>query len=576
MEKIIVRRKVEKNLSSLSHLHPVLQRIYAARSVTSPDELNRELVGLLPFTDLLDINKAVMRLAQAIKYKEHILIIGDFDADGATSTTLAVSALKLMGAQQVSYLVPNRFTFGYGLTPEIVSVAADRNPKLIITVDNGIASFAGVSRANELGIDVIITDHHLPSETLPSASAIVNPNQKGDPFLSKCMAGVAVIFYVMIALRRWLQDDHWFERQNISCPNMAQFLDLVALGTVADLVPLDSNNRIMVHQGLYRIQSGRTRPGILALLEVAGKSYEKTTTTELGFIIGPRLNAAGRLDDMSLGIACLLAQNYTEAKNMAQQLNQLNQERRAIELQMQQEAFSIVERMNLTKQLPKGLCLYDEDWHQGVVGLVASRVKEKINRPVIAFAKADDTVLKGSARSIQGLHIRDVLDNIAMEHPHLLSKFGGHAMAAGLSISAKSLPAFKEAFAVEVARHVSDDDLLGRIETDGELQPEDFSLDTAELLRNAGPWGQGFPEPIFDGVFNMVDQYIVGQRHLKLLLQVPGSNVYLDGIAFNIDLSRWPNNHCKSVQLAYRLDINEYQGRRKLQLVIEEIMKKDV
>jgi single-stranded-DNA-specific exonuclease len=571
MSKVIVRRELAADLSGLADLHPLLQRVYAARQVTSSDEVDCELKGLLPYTDMLNIEAAAKRLAKAVSTQERILIVGDFDADGATSTVLAVSALRSFGAQYVRYLVPNRFAFGYGLTPEIVDVAKDQSPDLLITVDNGISSVAGVERAKELGIDVLITDHHLPGDHVPEGCIIVNPNQKGDLFSSKSLAGVGVIFYAMLALRSELKNMNWFEKINRECPNMAQYLDLVALGTVADVVPLDKNNRILVQQGLRRIRAGYTCAGILALLSVADKSRESISATDLGFAIGPRLNAAGRLEDMSLGISCLLSRDPNSAHRKAKKLDHLNKERRAIETQMKREAFDVIDQLNFDRKLPIGVCLLDETWHQGIIGLVAARVKEKVSRPTIAFAKVSPDTLKGSARSVKGLHIRDVLDNIAKANPHLLTKFGGHAMAAGLSIHPDNYEEFSKVFAEEVGKILSEDDLQDRIETDGELVSDDFTLDIAELLRSAGPWGQNFPEPRFDGIFQLVDQHIVGRRHLKMTLQIPSTDIFIDGIAFNVDADKWPNFNCQQAHVVYRLDINEFNGRRKLQLLVEDL-----
>lgn len=571
MKKKIVRHSSVEAQSSLGDLHPVLQRVYSARKITCEAELSRELNGLLPFNALKGIDTATARLVEAIQAQQHILIVGDFDADGATSTALAVSALRAFGAKQVSYVVPNRFEYGYGLSPGIVDVAKQHNPDLIITVDSGISSHAGVDHANELGIEVMITDHHLPPDTLPAACAIVNPNQRGDDFPCKCLAGVGVIFYVMLALRAGLQKIEWFSKNNIALPNMAQFLDLVALGTVADVVPLDKNNRILVHQGLRRIRAAKARPGINALLTVSGRQRETLRATDLGFAIGPRLNAAGRLEDMTEGVTCLLAEDEATAQVLAQRLDDLNKERRLIEAKMKEEAFDVVDKLHLNQQLPHGVCLYQEEWHQGVVGLVASRVKEKVHRPVIAFAKSEEGVLKGSARSIPGLHICDVLSDIATKHPTLISKFGGHAMAAGLSLPLERYEDFSQAFADQVRERLNEEDLQPKLPSDGDLSLEEVNLPFAELLQNAGPWGQGFPEPIFDGAFKLVGQRVVGERHLKLVLQMPGSEQYIDGIMFNINLEEWPNHHCQQVHLAYRLDINEYQGRRKLQLLVEQM-----
>ncbi len=567
---VIVRRAIDEG-NDLDTLNPLLRRIYSARNISKLDELSSELAGLISFNLLLNIEKATERLAKAIFENQNILIVGDFDVDGATSSALAVSALHAMGAKQVSYLVPNRFTYGYGLTAEIVEVASEQKPDLIVTVDNGISSHAGIDRANELGIDVLITDHHLPGATLPKAYTIVNPNQPGDEFPSKNLAGVGVIFYVMLALRSYLNSKQWFSEQQIPCPKMSRYLDLVALGTVADVVPLDKNNRIMVSQGLRRIRAGFTCYGISALLQVAGRKPDSLKAMDLGYSVGPRLNAAGRLVDMSIGISCLLADNLSAALTLARKLDDLNKDRRVIETKMKQEAFDAIDELNLSGELPDGLCVYEEHWHQGVVGLVAARVKERVHRPVIAFAKVDDETLKGSARSITGLHIRDVLEAIATNHPELISKFGGHAMAAGLSLDAKNYKAFTAEFEKEVSLRVNKDDLHGKYETDGELTTEELNLETAEMLTDAGPWGQGFPEPIFDGKFNLISQRVVGSRHLKLVLQAPDTDHYVDAILFNADLDEWPNHNCRSIVTVYRMDVNEFNDRRRLQLIIEHI-----
>lgn len=571
MRKKIIRREFEQDSGKLDGFHPLLQRIYAARDVHSADDVSRELNDLLPFHTLKDIDKAAMRIADAVMQQQTILIVGDFDADGATSTTIAVSALREMGAEHVHFIVPNRFEYGYGLTPEIIDVAKSKKPNLIITVDNGISSIAGVTHANQLDIDVVVTDHHLAGQELPDAFAIVNPNQPGDGFESKCIAGVGVIFYVMLAVRAALKDREWFDQEGIAMPNMASYLDLVALGTVADVVKLDKNNRVLVHQGMRRIRAAHTRPGILALLQIARRQYGSLVATDLGYAIGPRLNAAGRLDDMSLGINCLLADDMKTALQIASQLDQLNHERRALEIQMRDEAFEYVDELNLSDNLPMGLCLYNEHWHQGIVGLVASRVKEKVHLPTIAFAQENDMSIKGSARSIKGLHIRDALDAIATQYPHLISKFGGHAMAAGLSIRREHFEEFSEVFANYVSVALGKDDLERRVESDGLLENDDFTLETAQLLRDAGPWGQGFPEPTFDGHFEIAEQRLVGEKHLKLTLKLPSTETFLDAIAFNVDLSMWPNQRCQEIYTAYRLDVNEYRGRRKLQVIVEHL-----
>lgn len=577
MKKIIIRRSPPSDpLAHLADLHPVLQRVYGARGVSSKNELERDLSALLPFQDLLGITEAAHLLADVLAQQEKILIIGDFDADGATSTALAVSALRTFGAQFVDYLVPNRFEFGYGLTPEIIAVAVKRQPNLIITVDNGISSYAGVEAANQAGIKVLITDHHLPGEKLPAAAAIVNPQQPGDCFLSKNLAGVGVIFYVMLALRSELRARNWFMQQKIAEPNMAQFLDLVALGTVADLVPLDHNNRILVYQGMQRIKAGKVRPGLKALFAIAGRSPERIAASDLGFAIGPRLNAAGRLSDMSLGIECLLCEDLSRAHELATQLGSLNEERRLIEREMKNQAFSDLNKLlqeNFQQEnLPLGLCLFDEQWHQGVIGLLAARVKEHFHRPVIVFAPGNSSQeLKGSARSVTGLHIRDILDAVAAQHPGLITKFGGHAMAAGLTLERSAYEPFSKAFAAEVAKRVDPASLRGELYSDGELEQHDFCLDLAKKLREAGPWGQAFPEPLFDGHFRILEQRIVGGKHLKLTLQHKDCSHQLDAIAFNVDVECWPNHRSTQIKAAYRLDINEYLGRSNIQLILEQL-----
>lgn len=567
MEKIIVRRPITELNSQLPSLHPLLQRIYEGRGIASINELGQEFEHLLPYTALKGIDGAVACIYEALQQRQKITIIGDFDADGATSTALAVLALRRFAAAEVSFLTPNRFVYGYGLTPEIVEVAAQGKPSVIITVDNGISSIEGVERANQLGIKVVITDHHLPGAQLPNAAAIVNPNQHGDNFPGKNTAGVGVIFYVMLALRRYLRDQQWFVQQQIPEPNMAELLDLVALGTVADVVPLDRNNRILVQHGLRRIQVGKARPGILALLTIANRSPEKLVAMDLGFAIAPRLNAAGRLEDMSLGIECLLAEEPTEAMRLAQRLDSLNKERKDIEDSMHQHALDFLKNWGNNQNLPLGLCLHDESWHQGVIGILASRIKDRVHRPVIAFASVSATEFKGSARSIPGLHIRDALEAIASRHPQLLQRFGGHAMAAGLSLHPDNFAKFSQAFNEEVSRHLSQDDLQQKILSDGELTSADLTLDIAGILRDAGPWGQGFPPPLFDNVFTVIEQRILGTRHLKLVLGL-GQQVF-DAIAFNINADKWQAQRPQQIRAAYRLDINEYRGMRKLQLLVE-------
>jgi len=567
--KIIQRRPLTATGDLPSDMDPVLHRIYRARQVTSAQELEQSVERLIPPACLKGTAQAARLLADAIERRLRLLIVADFDADGATSCALAVRALRALGAQDVHYLVPNRFEYGYGLTPEIVRLAAQRKPDLIITVDNGISSVAGAEEARRHGIEVLITDHHFPGEMLPPAAVIVNPNQPGDDFPSKSLAGVGVIFYVMLALRAHLRETGWFTQRHVAEPNLARLLDLVALGTVADVVPLDHNNRVLVGQGLRRITQGAACAGINALLRTAGRSPERATAMDLGYVVGPRLNAAGRLTDMSLGIECLLTDDPDVAQDMACELDALNHERRGIEARMQQQALAAVEHLHLDQAaLPRGLCLFDESWHQGVIGLVAARIKERVHRPVIAFAPAGGDEIKGSARSVPGLHIRDTLDAVATRNPQLLSKFGGHAMAAGLTLRRADLESFRQAFDEEVSRHLSDDDLQGKILSDGELDATELTLSLAELLRTAGPWGQGFPEPLFDGCFEVLNQRVVGERHLKMTLRVPGRSKTVDAIAFN-SVRENPVPAYARIRAVYKLDVNEYQGSRALQLIIE-------
>jgi single-stranded-DNA-specific exonuclease len=566
----IESRLLPDTLPFLGDLPPLLTRLYAARGVTSQDELDKGLARLIPYQQLKGIDAAVDLLVTALQQRQRILIVGDFDADGATASTVGVLGLRLLGAAHVDYLVPNRFEFGYGLTPEIVKVALEREPELLMTVDNGISSVEGVAAAKAAGLQVLVTDHHLPGHELPAADAIVNPNQPGCTFPSKALAGVGVIFYVLMALRARLRDIGWFEASGRAQPNLGELLDLVALGSVADVVPLDANNRILVHQGLMRIRAGRARPGLKAILEVARREPSRITSTDLGFILGPRLNAAGRLDDMSLGIECLLCEDETLAREMAVQLDELNQDRKSIEQGMQREALAQLKDLPL-ESMPFGLCLFEAEWHQGVIGILASRLKERYHRPTIAFASAGEGVLKGSARSVPGFHIRDALDAVAAKHPELISKFGGHAMAAGLSLPEQNFPAFAEAFDAEVRRQLTEEDLTGRLLSDGTLAVEEFHLELARALRNAGPWGQHFPEPLFHGVFQLVEQRVVGERHLKMVLKTECGTVKLDGIAFGVDRDVWPNPTVRWVELAYKLDLNEFRGNETVQLMVAHI-----
>ncbi|PMC21869.1 single-stranded-DNA-specific exonuclease RecJ, partial [Klebsiella aerogenes] len=502
----------------------------------------------------------------------HIVVVGDFDADGATSTALSVLALRALGYGNVSYLVPNRFEDGYGLSPEVVEQAHACGAQMIMTVDNGISSHAGVDHAHTLGIPVLVTDHHLPGDTLPAAEAIVNPNLRDCDFPSKSLAGVGVAFYLMLALRTFLRDNGWFEARGIAAPNLAELLDLVALGTVADVVPLDANNRILTWQGLSRIRAGKCRPGIKALLEISNRDPQKLAASDLGFALGPRLNAAGRLDDMSVGVALLLCDNIGEARVLANELDALNQTRKEIEQGMQAEALTLCQQLERSSDtLPGGLAMYHPQWHQGVVGILASRIKERFHRPVIAFAPTGDGTLKGSGRSIQGLHMRDALERLDTLYPGLILKFGGHAMAAGLSLEEARFEEFQQRFGELVTEWLDPALLQGEVVSDGPLAAAEMSMEVAQMLRDAGPWGQMFPEPLFDGRFRLLQQRLVGERHLKVMVEPVDGGPLLDGIAFNIDTSIWPDNGVREVQLAYKLDINEFRGNRSLQLIIDHL-----
>jgi single-stranded-DNA-specific exonuclease len=570
----IRRRSVVAANDFAAHLHPVLRRVYAARGIDKESDLNLSLDQLLPVGSLEGLDAAV-RLLAAHRAAGRVLVIGDFDADGATSTALVVRALRAMQFAHVDFLVPNRFRFGYGLTPEIVALAATRSPSLIVTVDNGVSSVAGVETAREIGVPVLVTDHHLPGAVLPRAEAMVNPNLPGSRFASPALAGVGVAFYLVAALAKALGEERF---------RIADLLDLVALGTVADMVPLDRNNRILVSQGIKRIRAGRCVAGIRALLESAGRRHDALSAADLGFAVAPRLNAAGRLTDMSVGIACLLADQPEEAARLAGLLAKLNDERREIEQRMQLEAVGLADDLRYGDAVESlGVCLFDESWHQGVVGLVAGRIKDRLHRPVIAFARAEDGSLRGSARSVSGVNIRDALESIGTRQPGLIDKFGGHAMAAGLSLPEANLPDFKIAFAAEIAARVDRESLSGVIYSDGALDAEELCIDTAQALRGAGPWGQGFPEPVFDGEFKIVDARIVGGKHLKLRLgaaqrgrepigggaPTTGGGEPIDAIAFGYVGGAFEDARLQcgaTIQLAYRLEINEFRGAERVQL----------
>ena len=580
MHKEIVRREHINDEHLPETIHPIIRQIYARRGVTRKEQLELTTSRLCPVETLKGLPQACEILYQALKEQKNITVIGDFDADGATSTALMMEALQMLGSTNFHFLVPNRFKYGYGLTPEIVDIAASQGAQVLVTVDNGISCIAGVKRAKAIGLEVVVTDHHLPGATTPPADAIVNPNQVGCNFASKSLAGVGVAFYFMLALRKYLREQQWFEQQNIKEPNIAQLLDLVALGTVADVVSLDANNRILVEQGLKRIRAGATRPGIQALIEIAGKNQQKLVASDFGFALGPRINAAGRLDDMAFGINCLLAKDLSTARVMAADLDDLNKARREIEQSMQIEAEQVLASLQFSEEnLPHGISLFHADWHQGVIGIVAGRLKEKYHRPSIVFARGsdeniddthnDNNEIKGSARSIPGLHIRDLLEYIDSQHPGIIAKFGGHAMAAGLSIARDQFETFSMLFEQYAQQWLSTEALTGVLASDGELLTHDMTLNFAQLLRDAGPWGQNFPEPLFDDVFTIVQQRIVGEKHLKLVVEK--NQQIFDAIAFNVDIKRWPDHQTKQVKLAYRLDINEFRGKQSVQLMVEQL-----
>jgi single-stranded-DNA-specific exonuclease len=584
MDKMIKRRALPNNIdqSDTTH-HPVIKRVLAARGINTATELDYRLQNLLPYTDLLGIEDAVNLLYEALTKQARILIVADYDADGATSCTLTIKALQQMGAQKVGFLVPNREKHGYGLTPEIVKVALTDSllayaplglaPDLLITVDNGISSLDGVEAAKQHGMRVLVTDHHLPGEKLPKADAIVNPKQDGDNFPSKNLCGVSVIFYVMMALRARLRDKGWFTTQGIQEPNIANFLDLVALGTVADVVTLDYNNRILVEQGLRRIRADRCCPGIRALVEISERDQKNLVASDLGFYLGPRINAAGRMDDMSHGIVCLLSDNDFNAREHAQLLQTFNQERRLEEAKMQQEALEMLDTLSTDENLPIGLCLLYEKWHQGVVGILAARIKDRLHRPVIIFTYDKENKIRGSGRSVQGVHIRDVIDTIATQHPGMVSYFGGHAMAAGLTIPRTQFDGFQQAFDEEIRKYLSADDLHGVIFSDGSLSGDDFSLDLADQLRMLTPWGHNFPEPVFDGDFELVGRKVLKDKHLKMQVRPLEGGSQIEVIAFNTVDTDWPAD-VTCVKLAYKLDINMYRGSTNLQLMAKYVFPK--
>ena len=569
-EKNIERYHLNGSEKPIAGVLPLIERLLQHRGIHSTEEVEFGLNHLLPLNGLLGVDPALDIIHQALKSNRHILIIGDYDADGATSTAVAIRALKMMGCSNVSYLVPNRFEYGYGLTPEIVEVALKEHPDLIITVDNGIASVEGVEVAKAAGVSVIITDHHLPGCELPAADAIINPNQAADQFPSKHLAGVGVIFYLMLALRSYLRDMGWFNEQQIEVPNLARLLDLVALGTVADLVQLDRNNRILVQQGLSRVRAGESCEGIKALIQISKRDESRLTSQDFGFALGPRLNAAGRMDDMTIGIETLLCDDHFQAMRLASELDELNQLRKETEGTMREEAMVILAKMDLdSKELPVGLVLYDPEWHEGVIGILASRVKEYTHRPVIVFTDSKDGEIKGSARSISGFHMRDALDYVATENSGLLNKFGGHAMAAGLSLSRDNLEPFKKSFNQRATDQLDEKQLQQRLWSDGELIESEMTFELVQQINLSLPWGQGFEPPLFDGVFEMVQFKWLAEKHLKMVLCREGSGQTIDAIYFFASSDEVEPAEGR-VEIVYRPDINIWNGRQSLQLIVNQ------
>jgi single-stranded-DNA-specific exonuclease len=572
---IKIKRRVipEGNLLLDIGLTPLIRNLYLSRGVTDFNQINYKLNHLHKPNKLSGIKAAAKIVIEAIQSNKKIVIVGDFDADGATATALSIRALRAFGHNNIDFLVPNRFDFGYGLSSALIPILTSMQAELIITVDNGISSINGTQSAIDAGMQVIITDHHLQGQVLPNAHAIVNPNLNGDEFPSKNLAGVGVVFYLLAEIRAQLHQQNWFEQKQLQPPNLAQWLDIVALGTVADLVSLDDNNRIFVTEGIKRIQAGRCAEGIKALIKIAGREIDKTNTETFGFVIAPRLNAAGRLEDMSVGIELLLTDDENQAQHLARELDSINQTRKEIQAEMQSFADSVVKELKNIKKLPQGVCLYHKDWHQGVVGLLASKVKDKTHRPVIAFAPENNesTILKGSARSIAGFHIRDALVKIETQHPGLMDKFGGHAMAAGLSIEQKNYNKFRLIFDELVNDSLTQEQRQHIIETDGELDSYDLCLAVAEELQQHGPWGQNFPAPLFDGWFNVIEKKEVGSGHCKMTLQTQDQSKKIEAIAFGIHPNEF-NQEGQKNQITYKLDINEFRGRRMIQLIVQDIV----
>jgi single-stranded-DNA-specific exonuclease len=575
-DKIIKRRISNNNIArncSFGNLHPVLKRIFVTRNIKSIKELDYSLNNLLPYNKLLNINNAVKLLHEALDKKWRILVVADFDVDGATSCVVCLRSLRMMGAD-INYIVPNRFKHGYGLSSAIIEDIDNfaERPQLIITVDNGISNIFGVQAAKDRGIKVLITDHHLIGKSLPKADAIINPNLYNDKFPSKNLAGVGVIFYVMIALRAYLQKKSWFKNNDIPFPNLANLLDLVALGTIADMVKLDYNNRIMVEQGLRRIRSNECCAGIRALCQISKCQQDSIIASDFAFKLAPRLNAAGRMDDMSFGIECLLSDDHGDAINKARNLDIFNKKRRTVEAEMKADADTILAELEHKNIEKMGLCLYDKNWHQGVIGILASRINDKLHRPVIIFSLADNDEIKGSARSVKKVHIRDVLAKIDTDNPNLINKFGGHAMAAGLSMSLKDLEKFRDLFNYEIENILLQDDLQGIIYSDGNLASKYFNLSLFEIVRSSTPWGQDFLEPIFDDEFIIVKRQLINNEHLKMTLRTLDYKAQIQAIAFNTVDTDWSFD-VKFIKLVYRLDINAYNNHKNIQLIVEYIAK---
>jgi single-stranded-DNA-specific exonuclease len=553
--------------------HPVLRRIFAARGAACARDVEHRLTWMLAPQSLGGLGRACELLETAIRENACIIVVGDFDADGATGTAVAVRGLRAMGARNVGYAVPNRFRHGYGLSAPIVQELLARQPRLLLTVDNGIAAHAGVAAAKAHGMQVVVTDHHLPGATLPDADAIINPNLAGDEFPSKVLAGVGVMFYLLLALRAHLRERGWFALRDIAEPDLSTLLDLVALGTVADLVPLDFNNRVLVTAGVKCIRSGGACAGIAALIENAGRDASRLVASDLGFVVAPRINAAGRLEDMSLGIECLLTDDPLRAREMAAALSAINAERRHLQADMIEQAEAEVHKWTLTHgaaALPQGVVLFDPGWHHGVVGLVASRLKDTLHRPVIACAPAGagSDEVKASGRSVAGFHLRDALAEVDARRPGLLQRFGGHAMAAGLSLRSGDIEAFASEFDAVVRERIAPEALDAVMLSDGELEPEHYCLDLAMQLRHAAPWGQGFPEPVFDGVFSVDTWRVLAEKHLRLRLRCHGGQALIDAIMFNADVGAPPPMQLRA---AFQLDVNEWQGTQKLQLLLRHI-----